>query len=231
MEKKKSHVGINIFIGVLLGIVICVVVSVSLYANNYIKFKDNNNQDDKVENTNKNEDNTTNSLDFNINNINNGNADSYTLADYNGTINITIDEAGQNATLSYNRKTLSDTYALNWDLTGVEEGVYENKTITFDKKINDVSFSGIGQDATGDVILFLMEDGTITYIPVYQVLSTNGIEGLTSYETINDLTDIVKFYTVDAKTDTSSSITVLAQAKDGTLYDLAPIINNNNTND
>ena len=227
---KKKHIGVDIFIGALLGIIICVVVSLSLYANDYIKFKDSD-KEEKVENNTENEDNTTNSLEFNANNINNGNTNSYTLANYNGTINITVDETGKNVTLSYNRKTLSDTYLLNWDLTSVEDGVMENQTITFNNKISDVVFSGIGQDATGDTILFLMEDGTVAYIPVYQTLTTNGIEGLTSYKTISDLTDVVKFYTANVTSGVSSSVTVLAQTKDGTIYDLEPMINSTSNNE
>lgn len=227
---KKKHIGVDIFIGALLGIIICVVVSLSLYANDYIKFKDSD-KEEKVENNTENEDNTTNSLEFNANNINNGNTNSYTLANYNGTINITVDETGKNVTLSYNRKTLSDTYLLNWDLTSVEDGVMENQTITFNNKISDVVFSGIGQDATGDTILFLMEDGTVAYIPVYQTLTTNGIEGLTSYKTISDLTDVVKFYTANVTNGVSSSVTVLAQTKDGTIYDLEPMINSTSNNE
>lgn len=230
MKKKKKHIGVDIFIGALLGIIICVVVSLSLYANDYIKFKDSD-KEEKVENNTENEDNTTNSLEFNANNINNGNTNSYTLANYNGIINITVDETGKNVTLSYNRKTLSDTYLLNWDLTSVEDGVMENQTITFNNKISDVVFSGIGQDATGDTILFLMEDGTVAYISVYQTLTTNGIEGLTSYKTISDLTDVVKFYTANVTSGVSSSVTVLAQTKDGTIYDLEPMINSTNNNE
>ena len=107
----------------------------------------------------------------------------------------------------------------------------ENQTITFNNKISDVVFSGIGQDATGDTILFLMEDGTVAYIPVYQTLTTNGIEGLTSYKTISDLTDVVKFYTANVTSGVSSSVTVLAQTKDGTIYDLEPMINSTNNNE
>ena len=80
---------------------------------------------------------------------------------------------------------------------------------------------------SSDIILFLMDDGTIEYIPIYQALSTNGIDGLISYGTLNDLKDVVKFYSVGAiRNPVGSSVTILAQTKDGTLYDLNPIINN-----
>ena len=224
-EKKKKNIGINICIGLLLALFICIIAFISMYSSNYKLYVERNNKAKESQNT------TITSLDFDTSNISNGGTNAYSLVDYNENINITIDETGKVATLSYNRSTLSNAYQLNWDLTGVEAGTLESQTITFDKKINDVLFGGIGQDATGDVILFLMEDGTISYIPVYQALTTNGVEALTTYQTISNITDVVKFYTANVTSGASSSVTVLAQTKDGTLYDLAPIINNNKTND
>ncbi len=226
-EKKKKNIGLNICIGLLLALFICIIVFVSIYSADYRLHVERNNKTDesqKVENT------TINSLDFDTNNVSNGSTNSYTLADYSGTIDIAIDETGKIATLSYNRANLSNTYTLNWDLTGVEEGVLENQTITFNNKVNDVLFGSIGQDATGDVILFLMEDGTIAYILVYQTLSINGVEGLTTYQTISNIKDVAKFYSANATSGASSSVTILAQTKHGTLYDLAPIINDASNN-
>lgn len=223
-EKKKKNIGINICIGLLLALFICIIAFISMYSSNYKLYVERNNKAKESQNT------TITSLDFDTSNISNGGTNAYSLADYNENINITIDETGKVATLSYNRSTLSNAYQLNWDLTGVEAGTLESQTITFDKKINDVLFGGIGQDATGDVILFLMEDGTISYIPVYQALTTNGVEALTTYQTISNITDVVKFYTANVTSGASSSVTVLAQTKDGTLYDLAPMINSTNNN-
>ncbi len=236
MENKKSKTGLHVFVGILLGIIICGGVVFATYELGYLTF---NGKEEKVDTENDNatnndqteEDTSASSLEFDTSNIKNGGESSYTLANYSGTINISIDETGKVATLSYNRATLSNTYLLNWDLTGVEEGVLESQTITFNNKVNDVLFSGIGQDRTGDIILFLMEDGTIAYIPIYQTLSTNGVEGLTTYQTISNVKDVVKFYTASVTSGTSSGVTVLAQTKDGTLYDLAPMINNTSNNE
>lgn len=236
MENKKSKTGLHVFVGILLGIIICGGVVFATYELGYLTF---NGKEEKVDTENDNatnndqteEDTSASSLEFDTSNIKNGGESSYTLANYSGTINISIDETGKVATLSYNRATLSNTYLLNWDLTGVEEGVLESQTITFNNKVNDVLFSGIGQDRTGDIILFLMEDGTIAYIPVYQTLSTNGAEGLATYQTISNVKDVVKFYTASVTSGTSSGVTVLAQTKDGILYDLAPMINNTSNNE
>ena len=236
MENKKSKKGLYVFVGILLGIIICGGVVFATYSLGYLTF----NQVEETEKTETNneenneteEDISDNSLDFDTSKIvnSNGNADTYTLANYGHTINISLDETRKVVTLSYNRKVLSDTYTLNWDLTGVEDYVYENKQLTFEKEIKDIYFGGIGQDATGDIILFLMSDGTVEYIPVYQALLSNGIEGLTSYGVLPNITDVVKFYTVNASAGMSGSVSILAQTKDGTLYDLAPIINDASNN-
>ena len=228
-EKKKCNVGLNISIGLLLALFICIIAYIGVYSANWKVHSEERIKAEESGNNTESES-SSYSLEFDNSNISNGGENSYTIADYSGTIDVSIDETGKVATLSYNRKTLSDTYLLNWDLTGVEEGVMESQTITFNGKVNDVLFSSIGQDATGDAILFLMEDGTIAYIPVYQSLTTNGVEGLTTYQTISIIKDIVKFYTANVTSGTSSSVTVLAQAKDGTLYDLAPIINDASNN-
>lgn len=234
MESKKSKTGLHVFVGILLGIIICGGVVFATYSLGYLTF--NQVEETEKKETNNEENNETeeevsdNSLDFDTSKIVNGNADTYTLVNNGHTINASLDETRKVVTLSYNRKVLSDTYTLNWDLTGVEDYVYENKQLTFEKEIKDIYFGGIGQDATGDIILFLMSDGTVEYIPVYQALLSNGIEGLTSYGVLPNITDVVKFYMVNASAGMSGSVSILAQTKDGTLYDLAPIINDTSNN-
>ena len=234
MENKKSKTGLHVFVGILLGIIICGGVVFATYSLGYLTF--NQAEEPEKTETNNEENNETeedvndNSLDFDTSKIVNSNSDTYTLVNNGHTINISLDETRKVVTLSYNRKVLSDTYTLNWDLTGVEDYVYENKQLNFEKEIKDIYFGGIGQDATGDIILFLMSDGTVEYIPVYQALLSNGIEGLTSYGVLPNITDVVKFYTVNASAGMSGSVSILAQTKDGTLYDLDPIINGTSNN-
>lgn len=236
METKKSRTGLHVFIGILLGIIICAGIIFATYELGYLTFDtkeenetvepDTNQESENVEDTNN------ISLDFDTSKIVNSTADSYELENYNGTIDVRLDETRKIATLGFNRKNLSDTYILNWDTTGVEDGTVENKTVTFNQGIKDIYVGGIGQDMSGDIILFLMDDGTVEYIPVYQALSTNGIDGLVSYGTLKDLKDVVKFYSAGAiRNPAGSSVTVLAQTKDGTIYDLAPIINGTSNNE
>lgn len=235
MENKKSKTGLHVFVGILLGIIICGGVVFATYSLGYLTF--NQAEEPEKTETNNEENNETeedvndNSLDFDTSKVVNSTADLYELQNYNGTINVRLDNTRKIATLSFNRKTLSDTYGLNWDTTGVVEGTVEDKVITFTQGVKDIYIGGIGQDMSGDIILFLMDDGTVEYIPVYKALSTGEVDGLTSYGTLQDLKDVVKFYSVTAiRNPVGSSVTIIAQTKDGTLYDLAPIINDASNN-
>ena len=233
MENKKSKTGLHIFIGTLLGILICGGVVFATYSLGYLTFSSQE-EPTKVESNNEEtteEDTNASSLDFDTSKVINGNGTQYYLTNYNGTIDIRLDETRKIATLNYNRKILSETYGLNWDTTGIDEYTYEDKQLTFDKNIKDIFYGGIGQDVSGDIILFLMEDGTVEYIPVYQALATSGVDGLVSYGTLQGVEDVIKFYTAYAMVGlTGNYSTTLIQTKDGTLYDLAPIINGTNNN-
>ena len=233
MENKKSKTGLHIFIGTLLGILICGGVVFATYSLGYLTFSSQE-EPTKVESNNEEtteEDTNASSLDFDTSKVINGNGTQYYLTNYNGTIDIRLDETRKIATLNYNRKILSETYGLNWDTTGIDEYTYEDKQLTFDKNIKDIFYGGVGQDVSGDIILFLMEDGTVEYIPVYQALATSGVDGLVSYGTLQGVEDIIKFYTAYAMVGlTGNYSTTLIQTKDGTLYDLAPIINGTNNN-
>ena len=235
MEIKKSRTGLHLIVGVLFGIIICVGVIFAIYELGYLTFSDTEEKvDSDNDNTNNNEqtkeDTSAISLDFDTSKVINGNENIYRLVNNNNTIYITLDETRKIVTLNYNRKILSDKYGLNWDTTGIDENIYENKQITFEKEIKDVCFGLIGQD-TADYILFLMEDGTVEYIPLYQALSTNGTDGLVSYGVLQGIEDVVKFYTAYAIVGmTGNYSTIIAQTKDGTLYDLSPIINNTSDN-
>ena len=236
MENKKSKTGLHVFVGILLGIIICGGVVFATYSLGYLTFGSQE-EPTEVEINNESNDETTdedtsaNSLDFDTSKVVNGNETQYYLTNYNSTINIRLDETRQIVTLNYNRKILSDRYGLNWGTTGMDEYTYEDKQLTFDKNIKDIFYGGVGQDASGDIILFLMDDGTVEYIPVYQALSTSGIDGLLSYGALQGVEDVIKFYTAYAMVGlTGNYSTTLIQTEDGTLYDLAPIINDASNN-
>ncbi len=108
------------------------------------------------------------------------------------------------------------------DFYGVDSGKNERElfTVPFDKKIADIAFAESGQSTGGDVIIVLLSDGTVHYIPVLMSLQTRSFQ--TSGQ-LNGVAEVVKFYKSDAVSDTGDLLgytTTLAQRADGTIIDL-----------
>lgn len=110
---------------------------------------------------------------------------------------------------------------------GIEPQQQSNYIINnFNGQVVDVYSGLIGQDATGEVAVFLLEDGSVEYIPLYNALKTQNIK---SYGKINGVEDVVKFYSAVASPKDSpvgSYTTILAQKKDGTFYNLGEKLRN-----
>ena len=231
MEIKKSRTGLHLIVGVLLGIIICVGVIFATYELGYLTFdtKEENEtvvSDDDEDSKNAEEVTIDNIYGFGSGKVTNANGITYTLTTptHATGINLNLDTTGTKVTLSINPTLVNEAYSLGW-VTAAESYIYEPYEITFDQKVIDIFFGGIGQDVVGDTILFLMEDKTIEYIPVKTALMA-GTDNLKSYGTISGISDVVKFYEANAKASTSGFQTILVETKDGTLYDLRPIINN-----
>ena len=127
--------------------------------------------------------------------------------------------------ISENKKVVYAT--LNWSVIGLDyfgEAFPVNRTTTdvdkisidFDKDVVEIYAAGFGQDTTGAVIIFLLEDGTAKYVNEYEAVRSQ------SYKNIKDLKlkDIVKFYGTGVTGDHFGHYTTVAQTKDGKLYDL-----------
>ncbi|MBQ3435767.1 MAG: hypothetical protein IJH13_01960 [Bacilli bacterium] len=97
----------------------------------------------------------------------------------------------------------------------------EDIEITFEQKVNEMYFGGTGQSISGDLVLFLMEDGTVEYIPTYYAAKAKEIK---SYGKIPELENIIKFYSAGVRAGQFGYHTVLAQDNTGKLYDLEPLI-------
>ena len=101
---------------------------------------------------------------------------------------------------------------------------YDNVDINLTKRVSDVEIALIENGAGSEVIIFLMEDGTVEYIPLRKAFLTNNIN---FFGILPGVDNIVKIYTAVATTKSvGSHDTILAQKSDGTFYDLAPIIKN-----
>lgn len=97
-------------------------------------------------------------------------------------------------------------------------------TLEFDQTISDITIAESSENPGGDIILVLLSDGTVQYIPVLMSLQTKTFQ--TSGQ-LAGVADVVKFYDVDAVSDTgdfSGYRTTLAQRSDGSIIDLKPFL-------
>ncbi|MBR3249271.1 MAG: hypothetical protein IKF83_01060 [Clostridia bacterium] len=91
----------------------------------------------------------------------------------------------------------------------------------FNKKVVDVHIGGIGQDISGQVYIFQMEDGTIEYSTI-----ENMIKNVSTQGKIGQLKNIVKIQDAVVDDDLSGFYTVVAIDKDNNCYDLDEYIDN-----
>ncbi len=110
---------------------------------------------------------------------------------------------------------ISNFYNISTDLTE-----RELKTISFNQPVIDLTIGETGQDVNGDVLLFLLADGSVEYMPIVDALEKHSLK---SYGQLAGVADVIKFYRVDAVGDTGDwrgYISTLAQRKDGSILDL-----------
>ncbi len=131
---------------------------------------------------------------------------------------------GININLGDNQKQIK--ISVSWNNlvdSNLKKDKYDEFVVNFSKEIEDIYIGTIGQDETGTIALFIMEDGSIEYIPIYSSLQKSEFK---SSGQVSNLTNIVKFYTASAWIEDAGGghITVLAQSTDGTLYNLEDYI-------
>jgi len=118
-----------------------------------------------------------------------------------------------------NQEKIKEEYNIN-----LKEELMDG-ALLFNQKVQDIFVSTIGQDQTATYIFFLMEDGTVEYINVYDCLTKNGFMGTKKLEKVEHIT---KFYAVD-RTNKDSEYggiySVLAWRQDGKFYDLETVVN------
>lgn len=92
----------------------------------------------------------------------------------------------------------------------------------FNAKIADLIIAEIGQDASGDILLILFQDGSIGYMPVKKALENRDLR---SYGKVGGLDDVSKFYNaVVVGEDIDGYSTTLAQRIDGSIVDLQDLL-------
>lgn len=111
-----------------------------------------------------------------------------------------------------------DDLSKDYNLTLTNE---TQKITGFNKKVVDVHIGGIGQDVSGQVYIFQMEDGTIEYSTI-----ENMMKNVSSQGKIEPLKNIVKIQDSIVDDNLSGWVTVVAIDKDNNCYDLDEYIDN-----
>lgn len=91
--------------------------------------------------------------------------------------------------------------------------------LKFDTDVVDVCSASVSSQAVGyEVLLVLLKDGTVEYVPLYEAIKNNNIK---SYGKIDGITDIVRIGKVSfSGNDGYGHISPCAIKADGSFYDL-----------
>ena len=142
-------------------------------------------------------------------------------------ISCSVNKDKKSVTLSINWENMKKMYQINQP--NEIKGNSETVTIdNFSNEIIDVCVVRLGQGIGNETILFLMEDGTVEYIPIYRALKNKEYK---SYGELNGLDSIVDVSKGSAVLNNNSEyvgghITVFAIKEDGSFYDLYEILEN-----
>lgn len=217
-EKKTKNIGLIIIVIILL--LTCIGMGAFIFINKD-KITSQKSNTTTMTNDNKNvEDKKTEctKISYDIN------TDQYGLSANAVGISVLVDSTRKTARISVNAATISSAFGLSL-VTTTDTSTYELiGTKFFDKKIVQVLIDGSGQDASSATILYLMEDGTVEYVPILKDINTNWSQAdntkkFNSYGKLNGIADIISLVPAESK----GYHTVLARKVDGTVINLADI--------
>jgi hypothetical protein len=215
-EKKKSNAGLIVLVVILL--LACVGMGAFIFINKDAIFNGENGQTiiNNKDNSKKEKATKCPDISYDLN------TDEYGLSENEAGIAVSIDKTRKNVTISYNAATVSQTFSLGW-FSGADTTIYEIiDTKAFDKKITQVLIDGSGQDVSSMAILYLMEDGTVEYVPLLKDINDNwgqqdNTKKVNSYGKLEGVSDIVSLISAEA----DGYHTVLARKADGTVINLS----------
>lgn len=150
------------------------------------------------------------------------NTSEYGLGDSAVGLSVNIDKSRKNARITYNGATLFDAFGI-MAVTAADTSIYDLiDTKAFDKKITQVLIDGAGQSVSSAAILYLMEDGTVEYVPILKELNTNwsksdNTKKFNSYGTLEGISNIISLIPAEG----NGYHTILARKADGTVIDLS----------
>ena len=88
-----------------------------------------------------------------------------------------------------------------------------------DRKVQNVYNMGAGQSSLSNFIFFLMEDGTVEYMPLAYAMKNDDFRSYGKIEGVENIIDMVPAYIAGGQ-GAGSGYTVLLIQEDGTAYDI-----------
>ena len=141
--------------------------------------------------------------------------------------------------MSINQDKMSVTLNIDWaTFGGASAYASTEKTYQvtgFTSKVKAAYIGDVGQDATGITLFFLMEDSTVSYMPMFIWKKDTQGNGYSQMNYTNDnfvikgvlptAKDVINLYIANASNG-SGYITTIAATKDGSFYDLGLLFTN-----
>lgn len=126
-----------------------------------------------------------------------------------------LDLSTNQATLTINWDRVKEIYALATDKTGSENV----SDLGLSGKPTDLLLTGFGQATGYETLFFLMENGTVEYIPLAKAAKSGNFK---SHGKLPDVSNVIKFYSGSScsKTGPGCGMQSLAQRADGNFYEL-----------
>lgn len=130
----------------------------------------------------------------------------------NTILSATINPDNSGVIVNINWEFVSEYYKIN-----VARNDQETFDIKFDKPVADLTIGHPTVESSDNILLLLLADGTIEYVPIAEALQRRAIQ---SNGKLSDITDVVKFYQADLTESYETSPTTLVQKTSGEIIDL-----------
>ncbi|MBQ6323519.1 MAG: hypothetical protein IJI22_01665 [Bacilli bacterium] len=142
-------------------------------------------------------------------------------------LSVSVQEDLKTAIVEYDGIKLCGIYG--GECGGTSDGTRSRVTKNFDKKITQVLVTGYGQAVGHEVILYLMEDGTVQYTPLYKDVKyppQDENQRFNSYGTLEGVEDVVSLMEVASgvKEGAGWGMNIIAKRSDGNYYDLSKVL-------
>lgn len=149
------------------------------------------------------------------------NTEEFGLSATGAGLMVNVEKNRKDVTIGYDAYVLNSTFGFGWEGLDPAAGYKLLDTKTMKKRITQVMIDGSGQSAASLAILYLMEDGSVEYVPIKKDIEknwnqTNPNNLFNSYGELDGVDDAISLISANA----DDYHTVLARNPDGTVNDL-----------